>query len=646
MGNLVIKKVKYSGEKYFFESPEFGYGINIIVGDNGSGKSTFSYFIEYGLGGNIKPFSDTKDGGKYDEILKDSNNDVELEIIINDKKYALKRFINQNDIFINDGKDVDKLPINRNKDYAPKIFSDWLLEKLNIPVFELNLGVNTWYFNFSDLFRLLCYDQDTEPRKIFKSPSNENFISDSSIIRKSTFETLLGISSIEYFKKFDELKNSQKIKDAAKSRLSDFLLNHPNLNSEIIDLEKIIEEVNIQLARVIDERNLYQKQNTKVDEKTEHLASIQSELINLEITISDDTVKLQNYQNEVYKIEKLYTNLNQEISEIQKTIYTHDKLNLFSMEVCPFCMNKKEKKEGYCICGSEFKKDDYEKFVYNSSEYKEILKHKEKSLTTISVALESYNQEIEKLKKLTKLNTLKSIELKNQLKNIINAIEYSGNSQFIDLLNDKILELKTEILTNENILDLTKQQKHLNTDYERKNNEYKRIFKEYQKLKDEFEKDNVKTIQAFNSIYNELMSKSSYRSVNAEIDEDYMPFIDAGIYKNKSADVPKRLMYYFTILSLSLKLKTVKHPRFLLIDTPETVGIDDDNLKDNLKLLDLALELSKNDENDILENYQVILTTGEEKYPPEYSSFVKLTFSEENKDFILKEKENTADNNV
>ena len=24
-------------------------------------------------------------------------------------------------------------------------------------------------------------------------------------------------------------------------------------------------------------------------------------------------------------------------------------------------MNKKEKKEGFCICGSEFKKDDYEK---------------------------------------------------------------------------------------------------------------------------------------------------------------------------------------------------------------------------------------------------------------------------------------------
>jgi len=52
-----------------------------------------------------------------------------------------------------------------------------------------------------------------------------------------------------------------------------------------------------------------------------------------------------------------------------------------------------------------------------------------------------------------------------------------------------------------------------------------------------------------------------------------------------------------------------------------------------------ALELSKNSSDKEIENYQVILTTGEEKYPSEYSPFIKLTFSEKKKDFILKEKE-------
>lgn len=644
MGNLIIRKVKYIGEQYFFESPELGYGINIIVGDNGSGKSTFAYFIEYGLGGNVKPFNDDKDGGKYREILEDTNNFVELSVLINDIEYTLKRFINHNDVFINDGKTVEKLPINRNKDYAPRIFSDWLLEKLNIPIFELNLGTNTWFFNFSDLFRLLCYDQDTEPRKIYKSPSNENYISDSSIIRKSTFEAILGISSIAYFKKLDELKNAQKLKDFAKSRLSDFLVSHPNRKEAIIDLEKKIEEMYLQLEKVTNERNLYQKQNTKVDEKTEHLASIQSELIETELKISEDTVKSQNFKNEVFKIDRLFSNLNQEILEIQKTIFTHEKLNLFSMEICPFCMNKKEKKEGFCICGGEFKKDDYEKFVYNSSEYREILRYKEKSIATISTALTSYNEEIRELEIYNQANTKKSTELKIKLRNIINAIEYSGNSQFIDTLNDKIMEIKSEIFYNENTLDLVKQQNILESDLENRNNQFKRINEEYQSLRLKFEQDNIKTIKEFNAIYNELMKRSSYKSIHAEIDEEYMPYIDEGMYKNKSADVPKRLMYYFTTLSLSLKLKSVKHPRFLLIDTPETVGIDDDNLKDNLELLDLALELSKNNEEEKLEKFQVILTTGENKYPDDYQKYIKLAFSEDKKEYILKRRELLSDN--
>lgn len=78
-----------------------------------------------------------------------------------------------------------------------------------------------------------------------------------------------------------------------------------------------------------------------------------------------------------------------------------------------------------------------------------------------------------------------------------------------------------------------------------------------------------------------------------------------------------------------------------LLDTPETAGIDDDNLKHDLGLLELALQLSKNKETDELGKFKILLTTGEGKYPEQYKDKIKLRFNEKKKEFILKERKKT-----
>jgi hypothetical protein len=98
-------------------------------------------------------------------------------------------------------------------------------------------------------------------------------------------------------------------------------------------------------------------------------------------------------------------------------------------------------------------------------------------------------------------------------------------------------------------------------------------------------------------------------------------------------------MYYFTILALSLKNESVKHPGLLIIDTPEDSGIDEDNLKKNLDLLNLAIEQGGNSKKE----YQIILTTGLDKYPESFKKDIKDEFNESKGIFILKEK--TAYNN-
>ncbi|WP_214279293.1 hypothetical protein, partial [Escherichia coli] len=73
----------------------------------------------------------------------------------------------------------------------------------------------------------------------------------------------------------------------------------------------------------------------------------------------------------------------------------------------------------------------------------------------------------------------------------------------------------------------------------------------------------------------------------------------------------------------------IPFPRLLLIDTPENIGIDNDNLKRMIGCLD-ALENPNN------VDYQVILSTGVKKYPDSFKGNVILQLSKANK--LLKQK--------
>lgn len=643
MGNLIIKKVKYSGDKYSFESPELKKGINIIVGDNGSGKSTFSYLIEYGLGGTVKPFikNDNSKKNKDDEntiITDDSNNYVILEILINGNEYILKRFIGFNDMLIKEKGKFIKLPINRSVD-SPRIFSDWILEKLNITVCEINSGSSHWLLGFKDLFRLLNVDQDSDPKKIFKNPSSENFITESSAIRKSIFETLVGISSEKYYNAFSDFKNAERKRSDAKSILDNFNnLHSVNIGELSVQNEKL-NELSRQLDKLIDSRDTYQKDNVSSEHKITELAEIQGQLISLNIKISEESSLKHKNEIERDKIEGLLNELHDEISQIEKIIFTNKQLDLFSLKYCPFCMSNVNLEEGYCICGSKINDEDYNKFVYNSIEYKQILDHKKKSIKAINTAFDSYSEEILNLEKSILKDSEDSEKLKKRLESIISKIAFSGNSQLVDGFNDKINSVKEEIFEKEKEIEVLTDKKKLEDSLKNCDNTYRKKKKEFDDQLKIFNKNNAETIEAFNEIYSNLLAKSSCSSNYAEINDVYMPYIDGGTYKERSTVVPIRLMYYFTLLSLGMKRDSVKHPRFLLIDTPEDAGIDPSNLKLNIKLLDNALELSKNSEEDEIKEYQVILTTGFDKYPAEYNKFVKLKFNKEEGKYIFSKKE-------
>lgn len=636
MGNLIIKKIAYNGDKYYFESPEFTTGINIIEGDNGSGKSTLSYFIEYALGGDIQYFSKANKNEKYKEIVNDTNNSIELTVIINNIEYIFQRYINKNDIFIKflDGK-IKKYCVLRHH-CTGEVFSDWLLSQLNIKRFELSLGASNWYFNFNDVFRLLNYDQDTDPKKIYKAPNSENFVTDSLIIRKSIFETLMGTSSDEYFLKMNELNEAKIVKQEAKYSLDEFEKENPNLKLTLEAVKTEEESLIKQIQKLVENRNEYQKENTKIDDKFKNIEETKAELIRLEIQNSQDTIRKKNIEIEKNKIDKLLSIQRNEIASINKSIFTHEKLNLFDFEICPFCANTVEKEDKKCLCGNIISENNYEKFLYDSSEYKEILKHKEKSIESIKLSLSSIDEEIKNLNELISNNKLKIEQLNKFIKSAIESIEYSGNSKIIESIDNKIAEVKEKINKSKELVKIYKLKETKEKSFNQKNSAFKSIKESFELMQEKYFKSNQSIIHNFNEIYNNLMTESSCKASSAYIDEDYNPILDGGNYREKSAIVPKRMMYYFTLIAMALKYENIKHPKFLLMDTPEDAGIDD--ITENIILFDKALELSKNKPEDKIGEYQFILTTGNKRCPAEYENFIKLRFSKSDNDFILKKR--------
>lgn len=637
MGNLIIKKVNYYGDKYYFESTEFDSGINVIEGDNGSGKSTLCYFIEFALGGNIKVFSHDNQDEKYKRIANDKNNYIELVIEIDAEQYVLQRYINKNDIFIKfKNAQVKQYCVLRNH-CTKEVFSDWLLDKLNIKRFELSLGTTNWFFNFNDVYRLLNYDQDTSPQKIFKSPNSENFVTDSLIIRKSIFETIMGKDSDEYFLKFNELNSAKLERQEAKYILDEFEKQNPELNLSLkaVNIER--DDLLEQIEKLVTSRNEYQKDHIKIDDKFKQIEEKKSKLIKLQIENSRKNIDTRSLVIEKEKIEKLLKVHENEIASINKSIFTHEKLNLFDFEVCPFCANEVIKQDKKCLCGNDISENNYEKFLYDTSEYKEILKHKEKTLESIFFSLKSYSDDINKIDEELKANEKQIEELNTFIKSAINSIEYSGNSKIIEDIDSKISELKDKIFKHEELVNVYSQKEKNEKKFNQKDSQHKSVKKEFERLEKEYLASNKNMIIAFNKIYNELMKASSCKAEKAYINEDYMPVLDDGGYREKSAIVPKRMMYYFTLVSMALKFKTIKHPKLLIMDTPEEAGIDD--IAKNIILFDRALELSKRSPGNELEKYQFILTTGHNnRCPKEYEKFIKLRFRKDEGNFILKER--------
>lgn len=318
----------------------FHEGVNIISGQNASGKSTIMDFIFYALGGENVPW-------KNEALLCD---EVLAELLLNGIPVTLRRDINVNpknpiSIFWGRIADAERASFSEWETYpyqrsaTKESFSQVLFRLLELP--ELK-GEGAANITMHQLLRLLYVDQRTPHDQIFRA---EPF--DTILTRETVGNYLFGVYSSDLYDAQIELRNieSQLSKSVSDLRnlflilgksgqtgnTSDFLkAEAASIQSEIAAAETLL--INLRQSRNTSDTTgsevSIQTARTKLSSAQQELASTQQRIAELQLEIEDSRMFLAEVTRRVRALDD---------SETARTY-----LGSIRFQFCPCCLNSVE----------------------------------------------------------------------------------------------------------------------------------------------------------------------------------------------------------------------------------------------------------------------------------------------------------------
>ena len=628
MATLKVRRVRYQGDNWQFVSPELRDGANLIVGSNGAGKTTFSDLLYYGLGGGVSQFHG-KHARLHKQVARDKNNFVEIQLELNDAPYTLRRYIGTNDIGVRPytgHPEAVVFPLTRRG--GSRTFSDWILDLIGVEPIRLQQGATKWMLGFNDLARLMYQSQKRDDHHVFKPADVSSFISDSSYVRRTIFEILMGQSQPEMHRligivqKLGERRRALTGElDAFKNAAQLLLGTEPETNIEYLRAElDASEEQLARLCRAIDALTHVQDPASslldEINQARERIQPLDREL--RRVVRQEKSILL-----ELSGLQSARRSLVLEATQINKILFSDDRLDLFSPDTCPYCLTEIDRGQNQCICGTPVEEGEYRRFFYSPGEYLGMLKSRQKNVETIEHTIEDL--------------TLQSVELEQMAGSIRTRIndaqaklyELLSRRSSLSSLPRKLTELEekrsdvvTRVSSLEGQIALEERRQVLEEELSRVTRELEEQRIELKALEAATSRAMISTRRRFNEQYSKLVMRTIENCRSAQISENYDPIINNGEYVEASAGVPLRLMFAAVMMRISLESPEVAFPRFLLIDTPQDAGIDPDNLRNSIaRFFDSLAEFDEH-------RWQVVLTTGPGTYPEALEDNVALRLSE------------------
>lgn len=593
----IIKRLVVMRNIHVAYDEKFSRGVNVIRGDNSSGKSTIMNFLFFGMGGNLLLWSD------YALLCTH----VYLEIELNGSLLTFRREVDKRsmtpmsicggsfDHAINaPTTEWHTYPYRRSPN--SESFSQAIFRLLEMPEVTSDVSGN---ITFHQVLRLMYSDQLTSPDSIFRAEPIR--LHDEAALRETVGNLVSGAYEAEVYNSERLKKKKEKEFDQIESELRSIYrvlgsrdegvgvewvqAQHENL---LIDRSVLVEQVtnaeNTLMAGQQTEKLSLRAQSVAL----EKVQTCQSQLVlsqdsrrKLEFDISDSEIFIRSLRKKIQSLNEAGA-----VSE-----HIHDVF----FNTCPACFSAiedlPEEMNACGLCKTPFESARArERIVAMINEAAIQLKQSEQLQTKRIQQLENTSINIENLEsawriaadELQALQQSPLSESRQKLKELHRALGYIDRQ--IEDINSK-MELAKRI-------DTLKQKKfELNDEIERLktyiDSLLARLGLQINKARVLIEK------QVIVFLKNDLSRQDAFEnpeSVEFSFSKNEIT-VDGQTYFSASSRVILKNSFYLGLLSAALKDPNFRHPRLLLMDTTEDKGME---VSRSHKFQELMLELSNN----------------------------------------------------
>jgi hypothetical protein len=579
----------------------FHPGVNIIRGENGSGKSTIADFIFYGL------------GGEYDSWKGAAKNcdEVQIEIRANGATLTVRRAIGSKttipSVFFGSMIDAEQhaldgwqlFPLHRSG--SQESFSQIVFRAAGIPEAQSDGASN---LTMHQILRLAYSDQSTPAGKLFRFESW-----DTTDIREAVGNLICGLNIYEFYEIQLRLRSLNKDYEEKEKLLSlRFAAIPPGVGSANLDgiefqlrslaeqrakLLQDIENVD-QIIEVAEDREFSENRKRaarKLNGKARLIRSIEEKIETLEYELSD----LDKYISFLTDLTEKVSQADSSSQAIGSIDFTH----------CPSCLSelKEHKDDGIChVCGSQKKPED------ERSKYLQI-----------KIDFEIQNRESHQLREAKTLEVQQErLDLQREKRlydglltdfSALYDLSSSPRESFLAQCNQKLGRLEQEANYLQRLLEIATEITRLSAEKAALNEMIENLKSRNAALAREGDQRKRKALTLVSSTAVKLLTQDLPRqdefldpqTVTLNFRDDAIS-VDGNMNFAASSNVILKNSAILALFSAATMDEDFYHPRFLLMDNVEDKGMEEKRSHNFQSLIVQASEMARFD-------HQIIFTT-------------------------------------